>query len=198
MAVVTDSFASTLTRTVFVKPPDVVRERTPIPRALVNFTVNDGTISAKPLNDSQELAINIALNPTFAYRLVDLEINLTQDVANAWNPRAYLEILNGVKNLPPNLTIRMPIIIEDYVRVPTAIQGWFAVQGADRSPKYILQAVQGATGVLPVTMNFRATNQSAAAAAAGGAVNCFMSFFEYEIEQAQYFALHYPVLVYQR
>lgn len=197
MAVVQDAFTATKTRTVFVKPPDAVRQFTQVPRALVNFTVNDGTVSAKPVNDQQEIAVNIPLDEKWAYRLVDLEINLIQDVANAWNPRGYLEILNGIRNLQPNMTVRQPVIIDDFVRVPTAVQGWMAVQGEDRSPKYIIQAVQGATTMLPIVMNFRATNQSAPAGAAG-VLNVFLSFFEYEIEQAEYFALHAPFLVYQR
>lgn len=195
MAVVQDSFTASLSRTVFTKPPDPARQYSALPRALVNFVVNDGTISAKPLNDQQELEIECVLDPKFAYRLVDMSIDLVQDVANDWTSRAYLEITNMVRNLPTGSRQRHTIVLEDTIRVPTAVEMWIAIGSRqDRLPTYILQSHPGGFGP---EFDFHATNQVAAAGAAG-VVNAFFSFFEYEIEQAEYVALHYSTLTFNR
>lgn len=189
MAVVTDTFVATVSRTVFTKLPDSVRLYTSHPRAILNFSVINGTISAKPLNDQQELHIGMTLDPSFAYRLVDFNCHLTQDVANDWTSRAYLEITNGVRGLGAGSTRRHSVILEDGIRIPTALEQWIGVLGNDRGPRYVIQATpQG-----PLTMNFRATNLVAAAGAAG-ATNAMFSFLEYDIEQAQFFVLHWPEL----
>jgi hypothetical protein len=194
MAVVQDEFTSTLTRTVFTKPADYVRQYSALPRAMVNYSINDGVISAKPINDQQELEIHCVLDPKFAYRLVDMACDVIQDVAAAWDPRGYIEVSDLVRNLPPGARQRMPMALDDITRTPTAVAGWALVRGSSRYPAMVLQQLPG--GIVN-SFDFHATNQSDPAGAAG-VVNSFFSFFEYEIEQAEYVALHYSTLTYQR
>ncbi len=195
MAVVADSFTATPTRTVFTKPPDQARQYTALPRAMVNFTILDGVISAKPVNDVQELEIECVLDPKFAYRLVDMSIDLVQDVANNWTARSYIEITNMIRNLPTGSRQRHSVVLEDTIRTPTAVEMWVAIGSRqDRLPTYILQS--HAAGFGP-EFDFHATNQNVAVGAAG-TVNCLFSFWEYEIEQAEFVALHYATQVYSR
>ncbi len=197
MAVVTTQLVATLSRTVFVKPPDVVRQFTAIPRAIVNFNILNGVIDAKPVNDSQELLVSFTLDPTFAYKLVDLSMSLVQDVANDWNVRGYLELTNAVRNLELGATERHAVILDDAIQTPGQSEMWIARMAAVHNlPRYVIQAPPGGGGAEPVTV-FRAVNQNAAVGAAG-TMNFFLTFFEYEIEQAEFYALHYPVQVYER
>ncbi len=195
MAVVLDSISATLTRTAFVKPPDLQRELSSMPRAIVNFNVLDGTISIKPVNDTQELIIGMSLDATFAYRMVDFSCSLIQDVANDWNSLAYLEITNAIRNLETGATQRHHIAISDGTRIPTPVEMWVArfASGEPGPPRYVIQA---ATGSAPV-ITFKATNNTAAAGVAG-TVNFFMSFFEFDIEQAERYPMHWPFLTYPR
>jgi len=195
MAVVLDSLNATLTRTVFVKPPDLVRQFTPLPRAIVNFNILNGVISAKPVNDQQELIIGVTLDGDFAYRMVDFTCSLLQDVANDWNPRGYLELTNALRNLQLGATQRHVLVLEDAIEIPTPVEMWIATERAGL-PRYVIQTPSAFPSASPV-ITFKATNQSAAVGVAG-TVNFFMTFLEYDIEQAEYFALHYPTMVLER
>ncbi len=193
MAVVSDEFTAVQTRTVFTKPPDEARQYTALPRAMVNFTVNAGVVSAKPINDTQELEIHINLDDKFAYRIVDLAVDVVQDVAQGWTARGYLEVTDKVRNLPAGSRQRFPVTLDDAFRTPTPVQMWLA--RSVQPVTYIFQALPG--GPVVNDVDFHATNQSAPAGAAG-VVNALFTFFEYEIEQAEYVALHYATLTYQR
>ncbi len=194
MAIVLVEETATLTRTVFVKPPDMLRERTSIPRAIVNFTLSNTTLAAKPVSDQEELAILIPLDPQFAYRLVDFNVWVTQDVANDWNDIAYLEIFNGVRNLPAGTVMRHPVAIDDGLRINAPLEMWMGRFAEGARPQYVIQT--GPAGGASI-VTFEATNQAAAVGAAGS-VGCMITFFEFEIEQAEHVAMHHPLLTYDR
>lgn len=191
MAVVLDVFATTLTRQVFVKPPDAVRQFTPLPRAIANFTVVDGTVSVKPVNDQQEMQITIVLDPQFAYRMIGVSINCTQDVANDWRTQPYFQVQNVIRGLPVGAEQRHVFFMDDSFAVPLAREMWICRDGGNL-PSYMMQHWLAIS-----TINFFATNQTAAAGAEGE-VNALFEFLEYDIEQAQYYALHYPTLTLDR
>lgn len=193
MAVVLDSLLTTLHRTVFLKPPDMVRELTPFPRALVNFSITDGTISIKPLNDTAELVVSIVLDGSFAYRMVEASANMIQDTARDWNGLCFMEFTNAIRNLPIGSTQRHTFLRSNGTHTPTPTEMWILSPGPD-IPRYLIQAVsQAATP----TIVFKANNDTAAASVAG-TFSCHFSFLEYDIEQAERFPLHYPVLTLAR
>ncbi len=194
MAIVLVEVTATLTRTVFVKPPDYVRERTSMPRAIVNFTVASTAVAAKPVNDQEELAVLIPLDPNFAYRLADFNVWLQQDTANDWNTVAYLEIFNGVRNLPPNTVMRHAVTVDDGLRINAPVEMWMGHFEPGARPNYVIQTGP-AGGVAIVT--FEATNQAAAVAAAGS-MGMMATFFEFEIEQAEHVNMHWADLTYDR
>ncbi len=192
MAVVLDVFASVFSRTAFIKPPDLQREWTAMPRALVNFTV-DGVLSAKPLNDSQEVNVSIVLPREFAYRWLSANVFIVQDVAIAWTNGTYLEVLDGVRGLPVSTVQRWPLLAgQAFERIPTAtpmlIWRWDEVVPTD--------VLQARNGISP-TIVFKATNQAVSAGAAGE-FNATFSLLEFDIEQAQRFPMHWPQMVYNR
>ncbi len=190
MAVVTDVFVSTISRTVMVKPPDAVRQFTPFPRAIINAHVFNGVVSVKPVNDQQEMQIGVVLDPKFAYRLMDVNIHLIQDVAFDWNTLGFVEVVDGIRDLTDG-AVERHAIAKVNVTDSTATGEMWVSSSTERMPRYILQSVRGRT----IFFNFFATNQNAAVGAAGS-LNSLFRFFEYEIEQAEYFALHYATLVY--
>lgn len=194
MAVVADAFVATQSRTVFTKPPDVVRWSTAIPRAIVNFTVVDGNIAAKPLNDTQRLNIAIPLDPTFAYRWLDLSVDLQQDVANDWQTRPFIQIVNGLRNLPLGATLRYPLVLENSFDAVIPSEVWM-IPRLSRPPSIIIQARAAPIDI--TFINFFATNQNAAAGGVG-VLNALFTFLEYEIEQAESVAMHYAGLTYDR
>ncbi len=188
MAVVTDVLDSTIARTVLVKPPDAVRQFTPYPRSIINAHVFNGAVSVKPVNDQQELVVSVVLDPKFAYRLMDVNIHLIQDVAFDWNNLAFIEIVNGIRNLTSGAVERNVVELEDVLDSTATGEMW--ISGRLRIPRFIIQA----TGDDTIFFNFFATNQNAAVGGAGS-LNSLFRFFEYDLEQAEYFALHYATLV---
>lgn len=190
MAVVLDSLAATPSRTVFTKPPDLARMFTPLPRALQNFAILNGVISAKPLNDTAELVISIVLDPTFAYRMVELSASMIQDTARDWNGLTFLEITNAIRNLAVSSTQRHAYLRSNGTHTPTPTEMWIlgGSDGFPDPPKYIMQR-----NLADPVITFKANNDTAAASAAG-TFNFHAAFLEYEIEQVEAYFLHYPVL----
>ncbi len=198
MAVVLDSLSATLRRTVFVKPPDLVRELTAMPRAIVTFNILNGVISAKPLNDTQELIIGMTLDGNFAYRMVDINWSLIQDVANDWLNRGYLELTNAIRNLELSATQRHVMVFDDLTRIPTPTE-MIALRGNETVsdiPRYVIQTPSVNPTATPV-ITFKATNNTAAAGAAG-TTNFYASFLEFDIEQAERFPIHWPSMTLSR
>ncbi len=198
MAVVLDSLTATFRRTAFIKPPDMVRQVTAIPRAIVTFEVNAGVISAKPLDDTAELIIGMSVDFSFAYRWIDLMWSLDVDAAFDWNNRAYLEITNAIRNLG-NFTLRHVVVCDDVTVVPGPSERIIARTGVDPVPgmRYIMQVIPGsAAGAGPI-ITFKASNETAAASLAG-TTNFYASMYEYDIEQVETFPIHYAQLTLDR
>ncbi len=196
MAVVQVSLVATLRRTVFVKPPDALRQLTAIPRAILTFNILNGVVTAKPVNDQEELIISLILPGSFAYRWVDFAWHLSQDVAFDWNTRGYIEITNGIRNLELGMTQNHVVVLDDIVVVPGASERITARTGVDPVIRYIIQAPSINPLATP-TITFKATNQTAAVGAAG-TTNFYASFFEYDLEQVEAFPVHYAALTLDR
>lgn len=195
MAVVLMSLTATLSRMVFIKPPDQVREFTSIPRALLNFALTDAVIDAKPVNDQEELIVSMTLDTEFAYRLVDFCASLVQDTANDWTPTSYLEISSALRGIPTTQVNRHAFTLNDTIRVPQGGEMWIARPlDTHAMPRYVIQNPTSASG--PV-VTYKATNQNAAVATAG-TFNCFFSFLEFDLEQVERFPVHWPIPVYSR
>jgi len=190
VAVVTDVIVSELNRTVFTKPPDVVRQNSPWPRAIANFSVTNGVVSAKLAVDENELQIRVDLDPTFAYRLFDWNINLIANGAFDWDPAAFIEVVDGIKNLPAGNQQRHFVNLEDVTDSIATGEMWIS-DSRSREPRYVIQSSGGEA----IFFTFFAVNQSANASAAGS-LNALFRFWEYEIEQAEYYALHYATMTY--
>lgn len=188
MAVVTDVLISTQRRTVFTKPPDTVRQFSPWPRAITNFSVENGVVTAKPVDDQAELQIRCDLDPKFAYRLFDWNINLIQDVAFDWEANAFIEVVDGIKNLPAGNVQRYRALLIDTTDSVATGEMWLC--NPSTYPHNVIQSTEGNQAFF----NFFATNLNAAVGGAGS-LNSVFRFWEYEIEQAEYFALHYSTLI---
>ena len=165
-----------------------------MPRALVNFTLPfNQAISAKPLNDQQEILVAIDLPVEFAYRMTAMNVAVVQDKAHSYRDRTYLEVTNAIRGLPGGNTQQWPLTNEEFDRIPTAVQAFAARFEYHAMPTDILQASSG----LGAVITYKASNQTSAAAGAG-TMNFLATFLEYDIEQAQRFPVHWPFMTYTR
>jgi len=163
---------------------------TAMPRSLVTFIVNQGVISAKPLNDQQTVQVVVDLPVQFAYRMINGELMIAQDEAFAYTDGGELQSTNLMRGQALGVTTRHLMRSAEVLSFATIVAQHFWL--VDRIPTYIMQSISaGVAGVL----DFRIVNNNAAAAAAG-TLNFYASFFEYDIEQVQMFPPLIPTLTY--
>jgi len=182
MAIVATQFTPSITRVPFLKPPDMQRMQTSMPRALVTFTLVGGTLDAKPINDQQTLNIGVNLPREFAYRMIDTETTIRQDVAFAWQFGGEMQITNAWRGEPLGLTTHHACIAtaESFSINPIVQQTHWIVS---RPTTSILQSISPGVAA---GITFRFVNNTAPAGVAG-VVLFFCRFFEYDIEQVQMF-----------
>jgi len=192
MAIVLSSLTADFTRVPYIKPPDLQRMFTAIPRARVDFTVIGGTVPAKGLNDQLNLQVLTNLPLTFAYRLISFTAAILIDEGQGWDNVGQLQITNGMRGAAPGQVNKHPLVSErtNSFSVITPEQLYFLT--ANGLPTYMIQAVR--PGVAPV-VDFRFSNQATEDSAAG-TIEFFASFYEYEIEQVQMFPPLVPTLTY--
>jgi len=180
MAVVATQFTPAPTRVPFLKPPDMQRMQTSMPRAILSFTLVGGTLDAKPINDDQTLSVATNLPREFAYRMIDMELTVVQDVAFAWQFGGEMQITNAWRGEPLGLTTRHSMTATESNSFGFVQQTHWVVQ---RQPTSILQSISPGVAA---GITFRVTNATDPAGAAG-TVLFFCRFFEYDIEQVQMF-----------
>ncbi len=194
MAIVADQFVSLFSRTTFRKLPDAQRNLTSSPRAMVNFHVDAGVLSAKPLNDDQTVAISVDLPLEFCYRMLDVNVVFRQDVASSWNARPFIEVTNGVRGLPLGNDQAWPLVMEAGQTGASGGSIEMVRPNVRGLPQMIFQTVFA--GVAPV-LTFRAANNQDPAGAAG-TIDFLLTFLEYEVEQSWNANLYWPLQTYIR
>ncbi len=146
--------------------------------------VPDETLEAKPINDTILLSMSFTLPGNFAYLLNEVHVNILGDTADDWEPKGIL-LLGSPSPQLKGFIYRMSLpFLEINNSGTTAGLGRATQIGSgflSRVP--ILPGREGAFSSL------RFSNLAAAAGAAG-LVNMLVSFWEYDLEQMQYFAAH--------
>lgn len=193
MAIVLTGISAIFRRVPFIKPPDLARQFTPIPRARVDFINNNVVIPLKPVNDQQNFQIACNVPTTFAYRLLSSLIKVRQDQADNWDAVGQLQITNGMRGQTLGQVSTHPIVSELTNSFSTILPERLYFTAPDRAaPTYIIQSLS--RDVAPV-IDFRLSNNDVTAAAAG-VLQFFASFYEYDIEQVEMFPALIPTLTY--
>jgi len=192
MAIVLTGFPSNFVRVPFLKPPDMVRMQTAIPRAVVWFVTTLGVLPAKPLNDQQKIQFSTLLPLTFAYRMIGANINVQQDNTDDWNVNGECKISNSMRGQPlgTNTNHGMESQNGSTFAAITGNRNYFFAPTT--MPTFILQSIAPNT---QAGCDFRFGNDAAAAGGAG-VVNFWAYFYEYDIEQVQMFPPLVPALTY--
>jgi len=196
MAVVQTTVVTAFSRTPFIKPPDNQRGFTSMPRALVNLFAQAAVIEAKPINDQHDILVSLVLPREFAYRMVELSGRVVAAGADTWIPFAYIEITNGLRGLPLGATTFHTVALDQGMRKVPASGTLTMLQWGREDPRRPTYVIQARDGVAP-TMTMKFKDQSVAATAAG-TMDFLMTFLEYDIEQAQMYPVHWPILTYAR
>ncbi len=190
MAVVLQAFAAVQTRVPFIKPPDMPRMATAIPRSILRFSFSSLTVDIKPVNDQYTGQVAIVLPTTFAYRMIDMNWAIRQDESPNYEPVGVVQVSNAMRNEALGLVIShaMP----SHPTLTFASIGGERIWNVERIPTYIMQSIGSNSSV---GVDFRVVNVTAAAAAAGFS-SFYCQFYEYDIEQVQMYPPLVPTLTY--
>ena len=183
MANVAVAIAMAPTYLPYERPPDVIALWSAIPRGLRGFVVDFGTITAKPINDTETLSLSGTLSPNFGYVFADIAVSLRQDVATAWDSEYTLNLQSyyqggahgGALSMDWNFDLSLVGLLGD-----RRAQGHTAI---DQTPRQPMWAPATSSGIQVVISMFN----SAAPAGAIGNVSAYINFWEFDLEQIRNF-----------
>ncbi len=149
-------------------------------------------LALKPVNDTELLSIAGTLNPGFGYVLAEAHCNISQDRAQDWNGFGQLRISQPSPELD-GFDYRMPMQFSNYSQDGTTL-GVTSTRGGG-TYSLLHTPIVPPTGGSTFSMSFA---NLAAAAAAAGVVDAVVSFWQYDLEQLQFFPVHVATGVYSR
>ena len=161
--------------------PDILGERTRIPRAEINFNLDEAVVTVAGAGEDQALIITCVLPPGFAYAMREVHVGLKTANGDDWDNTAWGQMANGAG---ATRTLFAPI--------------QFASNGTSRGitrriwvvSEYVKQVMIPVPGDGP-EMGFSVSNTTIDGAA--GTVSFFAAFLQFDIEQAHNFAVNNPL-----
>ena len=190
MANVAVSLAMESTYIPFERPPDPQTLWTVIPRGLRGFQ-KFAVVTAKPVNDTETIAVTGTLPANFAYIFAGISFRLSQDVANDWTKSYSLNLQSwyqGKTGLSSNWLFPFEVLGLDDEVLGNGTGSY------DHLPKYPMWAPRGSSGIL---INITAFNKGAAVGTAGTFV-VTVNFWEFDLEQARKFPINTPFPTHSR
>lgn len=182
MALVTTTIDASSRYIPFERPPDAAVLRTAIPRGLRIFSAVSVALDAKPINDTQLLIVQGELPRNFAYVIADLMLSVTVNVAPNWERECRLNLRNWLPGLPA--------IDGDWMMNVGDIGGDGRLVLFAESVDLPRFPLRGSQELSPVAFSLISRNVAAPAGTAG-TVRFYLSFYEYDLAQIQYFPANF-------
>jgi len=184
MATVTTTITPTPVPFPYSGLPDVISERTGIPRGEQSFNENGTAITLAGVGDVQQLIVNCNLPPGYAYVFRECNaFNLATD-ATDWDSTAYLGFTDSLTGGEQSFKIA--------VEMASSGATQFGTRKIINSPiEPFRQVILPANGTSQIQAQLIWTN-----AVTNGAVgSLFFScrFLQFDIEQAHHYAVNYPI-----
>lgn len=193
MAIVSTIIAMTPFYSPFERPPDDVALWSPIPRGLRGFTVHNGTIDAKPVNDSIELLTTWTLPTQYAYVIADYGFFITGAAPKNWRASVGYHLANFFQGQDILGSQEWQIEFQNSPALTTVARSTIAQpkESLFSGPMWSAPGLTGITGFLV------GSNENASVAGTG-TVNAFVSFWEFDREQIRKFTINTPAIVRSR
>ncbi len=178
----------------FERPPDPAVLWSAVPRGLRGFTVNSGTLDAKPVDDTQTLELTATLPANFAYVFAELSIQINQNQAANWIRQYSLNLQNwyqGFVGLSQTWVFGLTTHPLGGVLSPGGPDQGIPSVGIPKAPMW---APAGTSGIL-ISIQARNTNATVAAA---GTINSYINFWEFDLEQVRKYPINTPLPTHAR
>jgi len=192
MATVTQTIAMTGVYVPYERPPEQFTLWSAIPRGLQSFLVPGSQLDLKAVNDVQQLNLTATLPPNFGYVMVDMSFSITQDRAVDWQANTILNFQNYYR-APVNISVGLS---SSWIQsmVPGLTDSTRHYRKDQPYPAFPIIGATDTSGVL-VVINGR---NNAAAAAAAGTINAFISFWQFDLEQIRKFPINTAIPTHSR
>jgi len=179
----------------YERPPQPMTLWSAIPRGLQTFFLAAATLDAKAINDDFLLSIRATIPPNFAYVMNEVSWTISQDRALDWEDVCLLNLQNFYRGLDLN----NPVSGNWMNPTQSLDQGGVSDvrtmgNGTLNWPTSPMIGTASTTGI---QINFQAIN-GAAAAAAAGTVDFFISFWQFDLEQIRKYPINSPQPVHAR
>lgn len=197
MALDIQTIAMTGSYVPYERPPQDLTLWSAIPRGLQSFIVDTQVLDAKALNDDALLDLTATLPPNFGYVMNDLNFSLAQNRAADWDPILTLNLQNFYR-ADVNLSVGMSHI---WLSQLLLSDGFFGTRRSIATtsnslpwPTFPIIGSEGTSGVL---VNINASNGNDTAAITG-TVNCYISFWQFDLEQIRKYPINSPIPTHAR
>ena len=177
----------------YERPPDPQTLWSAIPRGFRGLVAESEILAAKPVNDTETLALTGTLPANFAYIFADISLRLTQNRAFDWHNEYTLNLQNyyqGSVSLSSNWNFTFS---NNAGGVAGDTRG-AGFQSGYSYPKSIMWAPRGTAGIL---VNITCRNLGANAATAGN-ISAYINFWEFDLEQARKYPINAPFPTHSR
>lgn len=185
MAIVNTTFNMGGTYAPFERPPDNVALWSTIPRGLRGFATLNGSLDAKPVNDSQVLTFLATLPARFGYVFSEIQLRISQNRADDWIKSYQLNLQNYYQGNSISMSWMQAL-----ETTPLGSELGSQNQALDALPRGVMWAPSGAG----IEIQIIARNITATVAAAG-TVACYINFWEFDLEQIRKFPINTPMPV---
>lgn len=191
MANVAVAIAMTPTYLAYERPPDRQALWSAIPRGLRGFAVAVGELTAKPLNDTETIDLSGTLPGNFAYVFAEIGLTLRQDTMSDWDSEYTLNLQNYYQgNLAMSQSWNFDLALHGLIRDARGA-GHTALASTPRQPMW---APRGTSGILINISSFNA----GAPVAATGTIDCYINFWEFDLEQVRKYPVNAPIPTHSR
>lgn len=185
MAVVSQIINMTPLYVPYERPPQNLTLWSAIPRGLQSFIVESAGIEIKPINDDIILSLRATLPQNFGYVLQDVMFNIASASSFAWSSIMSLNLQSYFRGIGDggglSSTWAGELELDDGLGSNSRSSFWhdlptFPMIGTDSGIAVNLTAVNGADP-----------------AAGVGVVNCFISFWQFDLEQIRKYPINSPI-----
>lgn len=178
----------------YERPPQAQTLWSAIPRGLQSFVAANATLDAKGAGDIMLLNLKATLPPNFAYVLADIHCAIAQDEADDWDTVGTLNLQNYYR-APQSVAMSSTFMFG--FEVGTFLNTTRVMTNSERSSKLPAFPIIGTPGTSGALINVLLGNGSGNATTAG-AVNAFISFWQFDLEQVRKFPINTPIPVSSR
>jgi len=179
----------------FERPPQNLTLWSAIPRGLQSFIVDNQQLDLIAAGDDALLNLKATLPPNFAYVMMDLNLTLAMVQAgggNGWDPTYNLNLQNFYR--AEGLSVALS---GNWVQSFLGAAQDTSTRSSSNTQAFPSFPIIGTPGTTGVLINISTFNNTTTARAVG-TIDCYISFWQFDLEQIRKYPINSPFPVHSR